>query len=122
MLGRIGWSLARVVGLCFALLGGWVLFGNAVVSIAGSRYGEWVLAWVLLSGLAGVSGGVLYLLSIDGPTGLRTRRIRLVGWLLMLGLALLPSSLTQVLISLVLLAIPTLLVGKGAGGPATQVG
>jgi hypothetical protein len=104
MLGRLGWSLARLVGLAFVLAGGWLFLVNVVeVSYSGG-----VLVWILLSGLVGATGGVLFLLSIDGPTRFRTRRTRLVGWVMMWALVALPSALILALAPMMLLTIPTL--------------
>jgi hypothetical protein len=66
------------------------------------------LAWIFGAGLAGAIGGVLFLLGIDGPERLRNRRIRLIGWVLMMALALLPSALSLVMFPMLLLTIPAL--------------
>jgi hypothetical protein len=102
---RIGWSLARFVALAVTLLGAWILIAN----LAERGYEEtWVLAWVLFSGLAGLLGGIAYLLSIDGPERMRTRSWRVWGWLGLLASATLPHSFTLVVLPAVLLLIPTL--------------
>ena len=88
MLGRLGWTLARMVGLVFALLGAWVF----TLNLMERSYDGWVFVWVVLAGLSGAVGGVLFLLSVDGAQRFRTARMRLFGWVGMLVLALLPSS------------------------------
>ena len=58
--------------------------------------------------LAGLLGGIAYLLSIDGPERMRTRSWRVWGWLGLLASATLPHSFTLVVLPAVLLLIPTL--------------
>ena len=106
---RLGRTLARFVGLIFALLGAWIL----VVNLASMSYSGWILTWVLTSGIVGAAGGALYLLSFDGPERLRTRPVRLTGWLGMLVLAFLPTSLSIPLLAMILLTLPTL--GRRSG-------
>jgi hypothetical protein len=101
---RIGWSLARFVALTVMLLGAWIL----IVNLAEMGYETWVLAWVLFSGLAGLLGGIAYLLSIDGPESVRTRQWRIWGWIGLLASVTLPHSFTLVVLPAVLLLIPTL--------------
>jgi len=97
----------RLVGLAVTLLGAWVLF----INLADISYSGWVLVWILSAGLVGAVGGVLFLLSFDGPPRARTRWVRLLGWLGMLFLALLPWSFQFVMLPLVLLALPALVTG-----------
>jgi hypothetical protein len=101
---RLVQSFYRLVGLAFALLGGWVLFINLVEV----NYSGWILAWVLSAGFFGALGGVTFLLSFDGPEKLKNRRTRLLGWLGILFLALLPWSFQFVMLPLALLLIPAL--------------
>jgi hypothetical protein len=106
--GRIGWSLARFIALAVMLLGAWIF----VINLANRGYDEtWVLAWVLFSGVAGLLGGIAYLLSIDGPSRMRTRSWRVLGWLGLLASATLPHSFTLVVLPAVLLLFPTLFFG-----------
>ncbi len=105
MLRRLGRTFARFVGLIFIILGVWVFAINLIeLSYSGST-----LAWIVVAGVLGATGGVAYLLSFDGPRRLRTRSIRLAGWTGMLVLALLPSSLSFILLAMILLSIPTML-------------
>jgi hypothetical protein len=108
MLGRLGWSLARFVGLVFVLAGAWVFFINLIGAVTDGSYEGWVLVWILVAGVAGAVGGALFLLSIDGPERFRTRRTRLIGWLVMWGLATLPSALMLVLAPFLVFTIPAL--------------
>jgi multisubunit Na+/H+ antiporter MnhB subunit len=101
----------RLVGLAVTLLGAWVLFIN-LVDIS---YSGWILVWILSAGLLGAIGGVLFLLSFDGPPTARTRQVRLLGWLCMLFLALLPWSFQFVMLPLVLLTLPALATGTSQG-------
>ena len=100
----VGRSVARFVGLAFVMLGVWILVVN-LLDIA--YHGRW-LALILGSGAAGAAGGTLYLLSFDGPGRFRSRPTRLVGWVGMLILALLPWSFWFVMQALVLVAVPSL--------------
>ena len=106
MLGRLGWSLARFVGLVFVLLGGWVFLIN-VVELS---YSGGILIWIVLSGLFGAVGGVAYLLSIDGPERFRSRKVRSLGWFGMAALAILPTSVSLILIPMLVLTLPTLFI------------
>lgn len=110
---RLGHTLARFTGLIFTVLGLWVL----VVNLVELSYSGGILAWILASGVLGCVGGLLYLLSFDGPERLQTRRVRIVGWVGMVGLALLPTSLSIALLVMVLLLIPTLVSRRDEGAP-----
>ncbi len=105
----MGRMYARFVAVSVAILGAWIFVIN-LIQLDGPA---WVLVWVLFSGLAGALGGVLYLLSLDGPQRFRTRRQRVIGWLAMLISVLLPTSLTVMLIPLVLSVIPSLFTRRG---------
>lgn len=107
-LRRLGWMLARLVALAVLLLGAWIFVTNTAVTLLERRYDEtWILAWVLMAGLAGAAGGTIYLLSIDGPARFRTRSWRLWGWGAMLASALLPHSFTFIVLPAVLALLPT---------------
>lgn len=114
MLRRLGQTLARLVGLAFAILGAWVF----AINLGELAYSGWVLFWVLTSGLAGAVGGLVFLLSFDGPPRFHSARVRLLGWVGMLFFAVLPSSLSWPLLAMVLLTIPTLIPIRQATGPA----
>lgn len=113
MLKRLGQTLAKFVGLIFTVLGLWVL----VVNLVDVSYSGAILAWILASGVLGCAGGLLYLLSFDGPERLRTRRARIIGWVGMVALAMLPTSLSIPLLAMVLLVIPTLVTRSDEGEP-----
>ncbi len=104
VLGKVARTYGRLMGLIFMILGFWVV----IVNLVEHAYAGWVLVWIIGAGLAGAAGGVVYLLSFDGPNRFRNRTSRLLGWGGMLFLSVLPTSLTLVLFPLVLLAIPTL--------------
>lgn len=106
-------AFVRFVGLLFTLLGGWIFTVNIfawilAVNMFGDSYSGSVLAWIIFAGASGAVGGVLYLLSFDGPNRFRTRTVRLTGWVGMLVLGLLPWSFGFLMIPLLLLTIPTL--------------
>lgn len=109
---------ARFVALAVLLLSAWLFVAN-VIEV---RYEGLILVWILISGLVGTAGGVLYLLSIDGPGHYRTRTLRTAGWAMMLAAMILPSSLSFFILPMVALLFPTLVViPKGdKTGPITS--
>jgi hypothetical protein len=108
-LRRLGWMLARLVALAVLLLSAWIFVANVASTLVEQRYDEtWILAWVLMAGLAGAAGGAIYLLSIDGPARFHTRSWRLWSWGAMLASALLPHSFTFVVFPAVLALLPTI--------------
>jgi hypothetical protein len=116
VLGLVTRAYGRLVGLIFALVGVWVL----IVNLSARSYSGWVLVWILAAGLAGAAGGVLYLLSFDGPVRFRNRTSRLLGWGGMVFLSVLPTSLILVLFPMVLLAIPTLYLRESEATPPAE--
>ena len=104
LLRWMGWMFARFVAISVAIMGAWMFIAN----VADVSYEGWVLVWILLSGVAGATGGSVYLLSVDGPPRFRSKRLRTWGWAGMLAAALLPTSLTLMLVPLVLVIVPTL--------------
>ncbi len=109
----------RLVGLATTIFGLWVVFINLIEV----SYSGWILTWILSAGFLGALGGVLFLLSFDGPPRLGTRKMRLFGWLGMLFLAFLPWSFQFVMLPLVLLVLPALITHSefpGSAAPKTQ--
>ncbi|HKX75992.1 MAG TPA: hypothetical protein VJR05_11465 [Acidimicrobiia bacterium] len=104
MLKRLIDSYGRLMGLLVAGLGGWI----AVSNLGEGSYMGGTLAWILVSGVFGAVGGVVYLLSFDGPDRFRTPSVRRLAWLGMLVMALLPWSFQFVLLPMLLLTLPTL--------------
>jgi hypothetical protein len=94
---------ARFVAVSVALLSGWMF----VINVFDRGWKIWVLVWILVSGLVGAVGGVLYLLTFDGPERFHSKRHRFWGWGAMLVAVLLPTSLTFMLVPLVLLLLPS---------------
>jgi len=86
------------------ILGFWVFAINTIED----SYADGTLRWILVSGALGAVGGVLYLLSFDGPGQFRTRWIRVSGWIGMLALAVLPWSFTFLVFPMFALTVPTL--------------
>lgn len=121
-LRRLGWMLARLVALAVLLLGAWIFVANVASTLVEQRYDEtWILAWVLMAGLAGAAGGGIYLLSIDGASRFHTRSWRLWGWGAMLASALLPHSFTFVVLPAVIALLPTIFfVSGGQKEPVTS--
>lgn len=87
------------------ILGVWVL----AINLTEDSYTGGIRAWILASAALGAVGGVLYLLSFDGPDPLRTRWARVAGWIGMLALAVLPWSFTFLVLPMFALTVPTLL-------------
>ena len=104
LLRWMGRTFVRFVAVSVTILGAWMF----VLNLGASGWVPVTYVWILASGAAGAVGGVLFLLSIDGPPRFRTKRTRILGWGLMLASVLLPTSLTFMLVPLVLLLIPTL--------------
>lgn len=115
MLRRLSRGLARLVGLIFTALGVWLLAAN-LISV---DYSGWTLAWIVAASALGAAGGILYLLSFGGDARFANRRTRLIGWIGMLVLALLPTSLSLPLLALLLATAPTLLLPFGEDDSAT---
>lgn len=115
-LRRVGWMFARLVALAVLVVSGWMF----IINLVEVSYEGWILAWILLSGLAGVAGAILYLLSIDGPNRYRTRRRRSLGWAAMLAAMLLPTSLSFFLLPTLAVLIPTLFIVDAGGEPVTS--
>ena len=107
-------TFGRFVGLVLALYGFWMLLVNitgAIGMFGETRYDPWwILPIVLFTGAVAAIGGTLFLLSLDGPTRFRTKRIRSWAVILMLSGGLLPTSLTLFVIPLTLLVFPSLFV------------
>ena len=109
LLHWMGLTFARFVAFVVMILGGWIAVANGVQAVQGTPgYTGWVLALVLSTGLAGAVGGLMYLASFDGPRRFRTERVRLYGWAGMLISALLPTSLTLMLVPMVAIVFPRL--------------
>lgn len=107
LLRWVGRAFARFVGLFVMILSGWALLLNVIDLIRGEIEAPGALvALVVSTGISGALGGLAYLLSFDGPKALRTQRLRLVGWVGMLIAALLPTSLTLVIVPMVLIVCP----------------
>ncbi len=108
---------ARLVAVAVLIVSGWMF----IINLVEVSYEGWILVWILLSGLAGVAGSALYLLSIDGPDRHRTRGRRSLGWVAMLLAMLLPTSLSFFLLPTLAVLIPTLFIADSAGGePVTS--
>lgn len=112
---RLAQTFYRLIGLAFTMLGMWVLLVNFV------EVRPWglIIAWILSAGFLGAVGGVLFLLSFDGPARLRNRQVRLLGWVGMLFLGFLPWSFQFVMLPLVLLVLPALMMRPQLSGSAS---
>jgi len=103
-LRQVGWMFARLVALAVLIVSGWML----VINLVDVSYEGRILAWILLSGVVGVAGAILYLASIDGPPRYHTRPRRALGWGAMLAAMYLPSTLSYFLLPVVALLLPTI--------------
>ena len=119
LLQWMGLMLARFVGLVFVLYGLLVFVGNLIELFTGgsSETVWWVWAWVLVSGLAALAGGVMFILTFDGPDDWRTRMRRAIAVGLMLIATLLPSQVASIVFVLGILSVPTIwLIPSAEGG------
>lgn len=98
-------ALARMVAAGMTILGVWIF----TISFQAGHEVTRAYILILVSSALGAIGGVIFLLSIDGPYWMRTRWARAIGWSGMLLLAALPWSLWMYAFGAVLLTIPTLL-------------
>jgi hypothetical protein len=106
---RLALSLARLIGVAFAMYGAWGFFGNLGALIAGGSYDPTWVPWLVIGVcLVGLMGSVTLLLSIDGPARWRNRSRRFLGWVGLMILALLPSQAILVMLPLGLLGAFTL--------------
>ena len=101
-------TFARFVGLASVMYGGSIFLGHLLAALNGAIYEPgWSLPLIMGLGGAGAVGGVIYLLSFDGPPQWRGRSRRLLGWSGMLVCALLPSYLMFFMAPLVLIGLFT---------------
>lgn len=105
--------LARFVGLMFILYGLLLTVTNVIELIEETEHSGswWVYPWVIGSGLVSLAAGTLFTLTIDGPPRFVTRNWRTLAIALMLLAALLPTSLTSVVIVLAVIMVPSLWLG-----------
>lgn len=94
------------------LFGVWLVSVNVIDHVFGENTYDppSTLYTVIGFGLVGLVGGVVFLLSWDGPDLFRSRALRVMGWLGMMFGSLLPWSFSFVFFPLVALAGLTLLV------------
>lgn len=76
---------------------------------------------MVLAGLVGLTGGVLFVLTFDGPPRIATRRARALAVGLMVGSSLLPSNLSAVVVVLSLLMVPSIWIGLPSKGDPQSV-
>lgn len=110
LLRWMGVTFARFVGLLILILGGWAASSFIWALFAEDSQTESLVLVILvvLMWLAGAVGGLLYLLSFDGPSRFRTQKTRMWGWIGMLAAGLVPTSLTLMILPLVAAVIPLL--------------
>jgi hypothetical protein len=93
------WQWVGRVVACFFLILGALVFSTFLDT--GSP------VWLALS-IMGVSGALLYIVGLERSSHPRSRWVQLVGWLMMAGFSLIPTSLLFVPLILALFALPTL--------------
>lgn len=114
----MGRMLVRFVGLIFVIYGLLLFVGNTV-ELARGQVGDvpvWAIAWILVSGLAAVAGGILFILSFDGPARWRTRFRRGTGIALMVASSLIPSTVGSIVFVFAIFALPSLWVRPSSSG------
>lgn len=101
--------LARFVGLVFVLYGALLFFGNLIGLLGGNVDAPWwAILWVLSSGALAIAGGVLFILTFDGPTPWRAKRRRAVAVALMMLSSFVPSTVGAITFVFAVLAIPSI--------------
>ena len=118
LLQWMGRMLVRFVGLIFVLYGLLLFAGTVVDLVQGDVDADtplWAVTWFLASGLAALVGGVIFILSFDGPPRWRTRLRRGGGVGLMLASSLLPSTVGSIVFVFALLTIPSMWVPVSSG-------
>lgn len=111
LLQWMGRMLVRFVGLIFVLYGLLLFVGNLVDLAQGGVDADtpwWAITWILGSGLAALAGGVLFILSFDGPQRWRTKFWRGTGVGLMMASSLLPSTVASIVFVFAILTIPSM--------------
>ncbi len=103
---RIGKTYTQIMALALILTG--IVLAPALMEWPETTEAS-VLAWLSVSVIAGFAGGVLALLGLSGPKGLRTRTVRIIAWVAMIVGALRPSDLAPILAVFVALTAPVLL-------------
>jgi len=116
-------TFARLTGLVVLLYGAWVFTINLFEAVSRSNTYEppWMLLVVLGFGATGAVGGILFLLSIDGPSRFRTPMIRAIGWIGMFICSALPTSLFYVLLIMVAISAVLLLKPIEQGSEETSL-
>ncbi len=91
---RTGPVIARITALGVGLLGSYILIINTTDVLRGDSGYAWSALTVILAfGLMSTVGGLLMLLSLDGPERFRGDQVRKTAALLMAGGSALPHSL-----------------------------
>lgn len=124
LLQWMGRMLVRFVGLIFVLYGLLLFIGNLVDLAQGEVDADtplWAISWVLGSGLAALAGGVIFILSFDGPPRWRTKFRRGTGIGLMMASSLLPSTVGSIVFVFAILAIPSIWMRATDENPPTDV-
>lgn len=124
LLQWMGRMLVRFVGLIFVLYGLLLFAGTVIDLVQGDVDAEaplWAIAWFLASGLSALAGGVLFILSFDGPLQWRTRLRRGTGVGLMLASSLLPSTVGSVVFVFAVLSIVAIWVPINDGDTSTEL-
>ncbi len=121
LLQWMGRMLVRFVGLIFILYG-LLLFAETVIDLFQGEVDAntplWAIAWFLASGLAALAGGVMFILSFDGPPRWRTRLRRGTGVGLMLASSLLPTTVGSAVFIFAILSIVSMWVPMRSGADA----
>ena len=114
--------LARVVGNAVLLYSGVIFFGNAVGAMAGADYDSGAIVLLIVGvGAIGLAGGVVFLLSLDGPESWRTTTRRSLGFIGMMIAAFLSTSWLFLIAPVTLLGGLALLIPPDEAGEDNSI-
>lgn len=105
----------RFVATAVLLYSAFLLIVTIANLIAGSEYeSAAIVIWIVASAVLGLVAAPVFLLTFDGPSLFRTRRIRVWSWLVMFLAILLPTSISFFLAPLTAAAIGLVLTQPSA--------
>jgi hypothetical protein len=113
--------LARVIGLAVLLYSLVIFLGNIVGALGGAVSDTpWLLILVIAVGAVGLTGSIVFLLTLDGPERWRSTGRRAAGWTGMMIAAVLPTSWLYLIAPVTLLGGLALLIPPHASAVDEQ--